>query len=335
MNEKSNLKIISGSSNPVLAKSIADYLHMDLTAVARKPFADGEIWVQIEENIRGADTYIIQSTNAPVNDNLMELLIMIDAAKRASAGRITAVMPFFGYARADRKDKPRIAITAKLVANLLQTAGANQVITMDLHAPQIAGFFDIPVDNLFSSPVLLEYYKDRPNLFVLSPDVGGLKRASAFADVLHLPMGFASKKRKSEDEVENSFIVGDIKGRDVLMLDDMTESLGTLMVAAKAAIDKGAKSVSAAVTHGVFNYSGFNRLWNEAQGLFKELVVTDTVVVPDAFKGNFLMRTGLYPSDPTYPAYVKKLSVRNLFAEAIVRTFRGESVAELFEIKGF
>jgi len=332
MNEKSNLKIISGSSNPVLAKSIADYLHMDLTAVARKPFADGEIWVQIEENIRGADTYIIQSTNAPVNDNLMELLIMIDAAKRASAGRITAVMPFFGYARADRKDKPRIAITAKLVANLLQTAGANQVITMDLHAPQIAGFFDIPVDNLFSSPVLLEYYKDRPNLFVLSPDVGGLKRASAFADVLHLPMGFASKKRKSEDEVENSFIVGDIKGRDVLMLDDMTESLGTLMVAAKAAIDKGAKSVSAAVTHGVFNYSGFNRLWNEAQGLFKELVVTDTVAVPDVF----IMRTGLYPSyDPTYPAYVKKLSVRNLFAEAIVRTFRGESVAELFEIKGF
>jgi len=332
MNDKSNLKIISGSSNPVLAKSIADYLHMDLTAVARKPFADGEIWVQIEENIRGADTYIIQSTNAPVNDNLMELLIMIDAAKRASAGRITAVMPFFGYARADRKDKPRIAITAKLVANLLQTAGANQVITMDLHAPQIAGFFDIPVDNLFSSPVLLEYYKDRPNLFVLSPDVGGLKRASAFADVLHLPMGFASKKRKSEDEVENSFIVGDIKGRDVLMLDDMTESLGTLMVAAKAAIDKGAKSVSAAVTHGVFNYSGFNRLWNEAQGLFKELVVTDTVAVPDVF----IMRTGLYPSyDPTYPAYVKKLSVRNLFAEAIVRTFRGESVAELFEIKGF
>jgi len=332
MNEKSNLKIISGSSNPVLAKSIADYLHMDLTAVARKPFADGEIWVQIEENIRGADTYIIQSTNAPVNDNLMELLIMIDAAKRASAGRITAVMPFFGYARADRKDKPRIAITAKLVANLLQTAGANQVITMDLHAPQIAGFFDIPVDNLFSSPVLLEYYKDRPNLFVLSPDVGGLKRASAFADVLHLPMGFASKKRKSEDEVETSFIVGDIKGRDVLMLDDMTESLGTLMVAAKAAIDKGAKSVSAAVTHGVFNYSGFNRLWNEAQGLFKELVVTDTVAVPDVF----IMRTGLYPSyDPTYPAYVKKLSVRNLFAEAIVRTFRGESVAELFEIKGF
>ena len=332
MNDKSNLKIISGSSNPVLAKSIADYLHMDLTAVARKPFADGEIWVQIEENIRGADTYIIQSTNAPVNDNLMELLIMIDAAKRASAGRITAVMPFFGYARADRKDKPRIAITAKLVANLLQTAGANQVITMDLHAPQIAGFFDIPVDNLFSSPVLLEYYKDRPNLFVLSPDVGGLKRASAFADVLHLPMGFASKKRKSEDEVETSFIVGDIKGRDVLMLDDMTESLGTLMVAAKAAIDKGAKSVSAAVTHGVFNYSGFNRLWNEAQGLFKELVVTDTVAVPDVF----IMRTGLYPSyDPTYPAYVKKLSVRNLFAEAIVRTFRGESVAELFEIKGF
>lgn len=313
----STLKIFSGQSNPALAKEICDYIGVDLGQADVINFPDGESFVRINENIRGADVFIIQSTNNPANQNLMELFIMIDAARRASAARITAVIPFYGYARQDRKDQPRVPITSKLVANLLVSSGANRVLTVDLHAQQIQGFFDIPVDHLYASPVLFEYLKDidTKNLTLFSPDIGGMKMASAYARMLDVPLGFIAKRRTSASTVEAVSLVGETEGRDILLVDDMTETAGTLCAAAKLLKQNGAKSVMAAVSHGVLNDMGYERL---ANGDIDQLITTNTTPVEQ--------RVGV-------PITV--LSVAALLGEGIKRIHNNTSVTSLFEIKGF
>jgi ribose-phosphate pyrophosphokinase len=239
---QNKLKIFCGNANPELAQEICDYLGEPLGAATVKSFPDGETFVRIDENIRGADVFIIQPTSNPANQHLMELFIMIDAARRASAKRITAVIPFYGYARQDRKDQPRVPITSKLVANLLVSSGANRVLTVDLHAQQIQGFFDIPVDHLYASPVLFKYLKniDTDNLTLFSPDVGGMKMASAYAGLLNVPIGFIAKRRTSAETVEAVSLVGETEGRDILLIDDMTETAGTLCAAAELLKKNGA-----------------------------------------------------------------------------------------------
>ena len=260
------LKIFSGSSNRALAEEICQSIGVPLGDATVSCFPDGESFVKINENIRGADAYFIQSTCPPTNHHLMELLIMIDAAKRASAQRITAVIPFYGYARQDRKDQPRVPITAKLVANLLMSAGAHRVLTMDLHSQQIQGFFDIPVDHLFASPVFFQYLATQRinNLVVFSPDIGGMKMASAYADVLGASLGLVAKKRTSSTTVKAMSIVGEVDGCDVLLVDDITETAGTLTAAAKILKEHGAKSIRAAVSHCVLNEIAYERLKGEA-----------------------------------------------------------------------
>ncbi|MBN1403905.1 MAG: ribose-phosphate pyrophosphokinase [Opitutales bacterium] len=316
MTQIGEMKIISGSANPALAKGICDYIGTELCQTTLKRFPDGEIFVKINENVRGSDVFIINPTCPPANDNLVEMLIMIDAARRASAQRITAVLPFYGYARQDRKDQPRVPITAKLVANLLVTAGANRVLTMDLHAPQIQGFFDIPVDHLYASTVFYRYLKKLqiPDLVVISPDVGGLKMAAAYADLLGTSFGFVAKRRTDAINVEAMNLVGDVNGRSVLLVDDMTESAGTLQAAAKMLRDNGAREVRACVTHAVLNEKGYERL---RTGFLDELITTDST-----------------PIDPQgLPITV--LSVAELLAEAILRICNHQSVTGLFEIKGW
>ena len=310
-------KIFCGNSNPVLAQEICDYLGVPLGDATVNSFPDGESFVRIEENIRGMDVFIIQSTSNPANQNLMELFIMIDAAKRASASRITAVIPFYGYARQDRKDQPRVPITSKLVANLLVSAGASRILTVDLHAQQIQGFFDIPVDHLYASPVMFEYLKniDCDNLTLFSPDVGGMKMASAYANFLKVPLGFIAKRRTDAETVEAISLVGDTEGRDILIVDDMTETAGTLCAAAELLKKNGARKVFAAVSHGVLNDKGYQRL---ADGHLDELITTNTTPV--------LQQEGI-------PITV--LSVSKLLGEAINRINKNESVTGLFEIKGF
>ena len=273
-----SFKIFCGNSNPVLAQEICDYLGVPLGDATVNSFPDGESFVRIEENIRGMDVFIIQSTSNPANQNLMELFIMIDAAKRASASRITAVIPFYGYARQDRKDQPRVPITSKLVANLLVSAGASRILTVDLHAQQIQGFFDIPVDHLYASPVMFEYLKniDCENLTLFSPDVGGMKMASAYAHFLKVPLGFIAKRRTDAETVEAISLVGDTEGRDILIVDDMTETAGTLCAAAELLKKNGARKVFAAVSHGVLNDKGYQRL---ADGHLDELITTNTTPV--------------------------------------------------------
>ena len=311
------MKIFCGNSNPALAKDICDYIGVELGKADVISFPDGESFVRINENIRGADVFIIQSTCNPANQNLMELFIMIDAARRASAARITAVIPFYGYARQDRKDQPRVPITSKLVANLLVSSGANRVLTVDLHAQQIQGFFDIPVDHLYASPVLFEYLKDidTKNLTLFSPDVGGMKMASAYANMLKVPLGFIAKRRMSAETVEAVSLVGETEGRDILLIDDMTETAGTLCAAAKLLKENGAKSVRAAVSHGVLNDLGYERL---ANGDIDQLITTNTTPVKQ--------REGV-------PIIV--LSVAELLGEGIKRIHNNASVTSLFEIKGF
>jgi ribose-phosphate pyrophosphokinase len=317
MMKESTLKIFCGNSNPALAKEICDYLKVPLGKADVVSFPDGESFVRINENIRGADVFIIQSTCNPANQNLMELFIMIDAARRASANRITAVIPFYGYARQDRKDQPRVPITSKLVANLLVSAGANRVLTVDLHAQQIQGFFDIPVDHLYASPVLFKYLKniDTTNLSLFSPDVGGMKMASAYASMLDVPLGFIAKRRVSAEKVEATSLVGETEGRDILLIDDMTETAGTLCAAAELLKKNGAKSVMAAVSHGVLNERGYARL---ADGPIDRLITTNTTPVTQ--------RDGL-------PITV--LSVASLLGEGINRIHNNASVTGLFDIKGF
>ncbi len=312
-----NLKILSGGSNKPLAKEIADFVGVPLVSAIVTTFPDGETFTQIQENVRGADVFIVQSTCYPANHNIMELLIMIDAVKRASAGRITAVIPFFGYARQDRKDKPRVPITAKLVANILAAAGANRILTMDLHSPQITGFFDIPVDHIYAASVFCDYlqYLRREKLTVVSPDIGGLKLAAAYADMLNCPLGIVAKRRTDAENVETLAVIGDMKGHDILLVDDMTETGGTLNGAAKVLKENGAKSVIAAVTHGVLNERGYERL---QEGYVDKLITTNTT-----------------PVDTRGIAMIEVLSVAKLFGEAIMRIHHNESVSSLFKIKGF
>ncbi len=314
---KSRLKIFCGNSNPLLAKEICDFLGEPLGDATVNSFPDGESFVRIEENIRGMDVFIIQSTSNPANQNLMELFIMIDAAKRASANRITAVIPFYGYARQDRKDQPRVPITSKLVANLLVSAGASRVITVDLHAQQIQGFFDIPVDHLYASPVMFDYLKnfERDNLTLFSPDIGGMKMAAAYANFLKAPLGFIAKRRTDAETVEAISLVGETEGKDILIVDDMTETAGTLCAAAKLLKKNGARKVSAAVSHGVLNEKGYERL---SDGLLDELITTNTTSITQ--------KEGI-------PITI--LSVSALLGEAIKRIHKNESVTGLFEIKGF
>ena len=311
------LKVFSGSANPALAEEICKYIGIPLGKVTLKRFPDGETFVRIDENVRGRDVFIIQPTCNPANHHIMELLIMIDAARRASAARITAVMPFFGYARQDRKDQPRVPITSKLVANLLVSAGTNRVLAMDLHAQQIQGFFDIPVDHLYASPVFFDYLRDKTDkkdLVVYSPDVGGMKMAAAYAQVLNCPLGFVAKRRTSATEVEAFNLVGDVEGKNVLLCDDMTETAGTLTAAATLLKENGAARVWAAVSHGVLNEVGYKRL---QKGIIDELITTNT--------------TPVEPRD--LPIIV--LSIADILGKAIMRIHRNESVTSLFEIKGF
>ena len=279
-------------------------------------FPDGETFVKVEENVRGEDIYIIQSTCPPTNHNLMELFIMMDAMRRASAKRITAVLPFYGYARQDRKDQPRVPITAKLVANLLVAAGANRILAMDLHAQQIQGFFDIPVDHLYAAPVMYDYLRKKKleNLVVVSPDVGGLKMAHAYSQVLEASLAIVAKRRKSATEVESMAVIGDIRGKNVLLVDDLTETAGTLTSAATLLKKKGAKKILACVSHAILGDTGIERLRKSA---IDELITTDTVLRP-AIDG----------------VKITTLSVAGLLGEAIKRIHNNSSVNSLFEFKG-
>ena len=311
------LKIFSGTSNRPLADEIVEYIGIPLSEATVTQFPDQETFVKINENIRGADVFIIQATCPPANHHIMEMLIMMDAARRASARRITAVIPFFGYARQDRKDQPRVPITCKLVANLLVTAGADRILTIDLHAQQIQGFFDIPVDHLYASPVFSEYLKSnksKDDLTVLSPDVGGMKMAAAYADILNCPFGLVAKRRTSATNVEAFNLVGEIEDRDVLIVDDMTETAGTLMAAASLAREKGARKVSALVSHGVLNEIGYQRV---KEGGLDELITTNSVPI----------------SSRGLP--IKVLSISKLLGEAILRIHKQSSVTSLFDIQGF
>jgi ribose-phosphate pyrophosphokinase len=289
---------------------------MKLGKCTVSPFPDGETFVKIEENVRGEDVFVVQSTCPPTNHNLMEMFIMIDALRRASASRITAVLPFYGYARQDRKDQPRVPITAKLVANLLVAAGTNRVLTVDLHAQQIQGFFDIPVDHLYAAPVMYEYLKKKrlEDLVVVSPDVGGLKMAHAYSQVLGAGLAIVAKRRKSPSEVESMAVIGEIKGKDVLMVDDLTETAGTLTAASELLHKKGAKKVIACVSHAVLNDTGIARL---RKSNIDELITTDTVLRP-AIDG----------------VNITTLSVAGLLGEAIKRIHRNASVTSLFAFQG-
>lgn len=306
------VKIYSGNSNQPLAKAICKYIGVNLGRCEVSQFPDGETFVKIEENVRGSDVFVIQSTCPPSNHNLMELFIMMDALKRASAARITAVIPFYGYARQDRKDQPRVPITAKLVANLLVAAGANRVLTMDLHAQQIQGFFDIPVDHLYANPVLLEYIKtlNTENLTVVCPDVGGIKKAHNIAETLDKPLAIVAKRRKSAHEVEATALIGEVKGSDILLVDDMTETAGTLVAAANLLKREGARKIYACVSHSLLNEIGFERLKNS---VIDELITTDSV-----------------PNPPREGVNLKVISVAGLLGEAIVRIHKNLSVTSLF-----
>ncbi|MBL6956273.1 MAG: ribose-phosphate pyrophosphokinase [Chlorobium phaeobacteroides] len=309
------IKIFAGRSNTALAEKIASYLGTSLCNAKVQNFSDGEISVNYFESIRGSDMFIIQSTNPPA-DNLMELLIMIDAAKRSSAARITAVIPYYGYARQDRKDRPRVAITAKLVANLLTEAGANRILTMDLHAAQIQGFFDIPFDHLYSSVVLIDHMlnmKLNGNLVVASPDVGGVKLARAFAEALGTDLVIVDKRRPRANVAEVMNIIGDVNGKDVLLVDDMIDTAGTLVNAAKAIQNVGGRKVFAAATHGILSGPAIERI---NASVLEKVIITDSVV------------TGHAPSDK-----LETVTVSNLFGEAIKRIYDDDSVSCLFDSK--
>jgi ribose-phosphate pyrophosphokinase len=310
------VKIFSGTSNPPLAEAICAYIGIELGKSTVRPFPDGETFVKVEENVRGEDVFLIQSTSPPTNHHLMEMFIMIDALRRASAARITAVMPFYGYARQDRKDQPRVPITAKLIANLLVAAGANRVLTMDLHAQQIQGFFDIPVDHLYAAPVMYDYLRKKhlDDLVVVSPDVGGLKMAYAYSQVLESDLAIVAKRRKSASEVETMALIGEIKGKDTLLVDDLTETAGTLTTAAYLLKREGARKIVACVSHSILGELGIDRLRKSA---IDELITTDSVLRP-AISG----------------VKVTTLSVAGLLGEAIKRIHSNSSVTSLFEFKG-
>ncbi len=308
------LKLFSGNSNLELAMEIARHLQLELSKAKVRTFSDGEVFVEIEENVRGTDVFVIQSTCPPVNHNLMELLIMIDALKRASSRRITAVIPYYGYARQDRKVAPRVPISAKLVADLITAAGANRVLSMDLHAGQIQGFFNIPFDHLFAAPVLLEYIRSHylDDLVVVSPDAGGVERARAFAKRLQVGLAIIDKRREGINEAKAMNIIGEIRGKRALILDDMIDTAGTLTQAAEALLERGAKEVYAACTHPVLSGPAMDRI--EASDI-REVVVTNTIPLSERAKA--------CPK-------IKQLSVSGLLAEAIRRIHEERSVSSLF-----
>ncbi|MDP3405605.1 MAG: ribose-phosphate pyrophosphokinase [Brevundimonas sp.] len=310
------MKLLSGNSNRSLAQAIATHLDMPLTKAQVKRFADNEVFAVIEENVRGEDVFVIQSTSYPANDNLMELLICIDALVRASARRITAVMPYFGYARQDRKTGGRTPISAKLVANMITRAGADRVLTMDLHAGQIQGFFDIPTDNLVATPVLALDIKDhyqRGNLMIVSPDVGGVVRARSLAERLNVDLAIVDKRRPRAGESEVMNIIGDVAGRECILFDDIVDSGGTLVNAAKALMEAGATSVSAYISHGVLSGPAVQRV---TDGPLKELVITDSIEQPHEVSSCSKIRT---------------VPVAPLIGEAIRRIANEESVSKLFD----
>jgi len=309
------LTIFTGNANPRLAEKICDYLGVDPGKAVVDRFSEGEIRVKIEQNVRGNDVFVIQPTSPPPNENLMELLIMIDALRRASAARITAVIPYFGYARQDRKDQPRVPISAKLVANLITTAGADRILTMDLHAGQIQGFFDIPLDHLFAVKIFVDHLKnalDLSNLVVVSPDVGGIKMARAYAKRLEVPLAIVDKRRVSMDEAEVMNILGEVKGKDVCIVDDIVATAGSLVEAVQALKNKGAKDVYATITHPVLSGPAIERL---KRADIKKLYVTDTIPVPEE----------------KMISKIEVLSVAELLGEAIKRIHREESVSVLFD----
>lgn len=305
--------LLTGNANPALAQSIASCLDSSLGDTTVGKFPEGEILVQINENIRGRDVFIIQPTCLPANDNLMELLILLDAAKRASARRITAVLPYYGYARQDRKDRPRVPITAKLVANLIVSAGANRVLTMDLHAGQIQGFFDIPVDHLYSINVLCEYFleKSLKNIVVVTPDVGGLKMARAYSKVLDAPLAIVDKRRESANQVKVMNVIGEVADRNVVIVDDLVSTGSSVVEAASALRAAGALDIYAAVVHPVLAGGAVEHI---DQSVIREMIVTDTIPLDDKKKSR----------------KIKVLSVASLLAEAIKRIHQNESVSSLF-----
>ena len=312
-----NLKVFSGTANQALAEKIVACMGTTLGAIDIRHFPDGETFCKYTDNVRGADVFLVQPICGQPNEMLMELLIMIDAARRAAAGRITAVLPYYGYARQDRKDQPRVPITAKLVANLLVAAGANRILTMDLHAQQIQGFFDIPVDHLYAAPVMVKYLREMKlaKPLVVSPDTGGVKTAYAYSQMLGTGLALVAKQRLGAAEVDAFSVVGDVDGCDVIMVDDMTTTCGTLCAAAKLLKSKGAKSVRAVVSHIPLTQVGIDRLRNN-NGLIEELITTDSIPLADKEAG--------------LPVHV--LSVAPLLAEAITRIHNNQSVSSLFRL---
>ena len=310
------LKIFSGNANPALAHEICAYLGAKLGAATVSSFSDGEIRVRIEENVRGADVFVVQSSCQPVNDSLMELLIIIDALKRSSANRITAVIPYFGYARQDRKDQPRVPISAKLVADLISTAGTDRVLTMDLHAGQIQGFFNVPVDHLYALPVLLDYITKQTvkvsDLVVVSPDAGGVERARAFAKRLEANLAIIDKRREGPNQTQIMNIIGDVAGKSALLLDDMIDTAGTIVKGAQACMDHGAREVWAACTHAVLTGPALDLI---QQSCLKQVIVTNSIPL-----------RGKEQSCPK----LHQLSVAPLLGEAIRRIHEDESVSSLF-----
>ena len=314
LTENHRLRLFSGSANTQLSQEVARYLGMELGPMIRKRFADGELYVQIQESIRGCDFYLIQPSCHPVNDNLMELLIMIDACRRASARQVTAVIPYYGYARADRKTAGRESITAKLVANLITQAGASRILAMDLHSSQIQGYFDIPLDHVYGSPVVLNYLasKNLSDIVVVSPDVGGVARARAFAKKLDdAPLAIIDKRRQAHNVAEVLNVIGDVEGKTAILVDDMIDTGGTIAAGAKLLREEGASQVYACATHAVFSPPAIERL---SSGVFEEVIVTNTIPIPDRDR---------FPQ-------LTVLSVANLLGETIWRIHEDTSVSSMF-----
>jgi len=309
-----DLVIFSGNSNPALSQKICEYIHVPLGGEKVKRFSDGEIQIEIDENVRSKDVFVIQSICFPVNENLVELLLMLDALKRASANRISAVIPYYGYARQDKKVAPRVPISAKLVADILTVAGATRIITMDLHAGQIQGFFNIPVDNLFAAPVIIDYIRKKFNndLVIVSPDAGGVERARAFAKRLNAGLAIIDKRREAPNQAKAMAVIGDVTDKIVVILDDMVDTAGTLVEAAGAIMKNGAREIHASCSHAVLSGPAIERIENSD---LKTLVVTDTIPLNKSAKAC---------------NKIKVLSISELIGEAIIRSFKGDSVTSLF-----
>ena len=312
---QNNLKIFSGRSNPLLAKQIAQFLDRDLGAISIHTFSDGELWIKYEENIRGHDVFIVQSTNSP-SENIIELTLMVDAAVRASADTVTVVIPYFGYGRQDRKDQPRVPISSRVMIDILTAMGTDRIITMDLHSTQIQGFAKIPFDNLYSRSVLFDSIKgenlDPDNSVVLSPDIGSVKMSQGYAKNLGMHFALIDKRRYAPNKAEISHLIGDLNGKDVLIIDDMIDTAGTTVNAAEAALKQGAKSITAVATHGVLSGPAMERL---SESNIKKIIVTDTIAIP---KEKHIKK-------------MKIVSVGDVFGEAVNRIHNGESVSALFE----